>query len=83
VCRATGRDFIVRLGFHCVDEVGKLDCVLNEKHRHVVADQVEVALVGKELHRKATHVTHSVAGTTRALHRGKAHEHRRLFPRIL
>ena len=82
VSRAAGRDFVVRLGFHRVYEVRKLDRVLNEEHRHVVADQVEVALVGKEFHRKAAHVTHGVAGTTWPLHGGKAHEHRGLLARI-
>lgn len=83
VGRAAGRDLVVRLGFHRVDEVGKLDRVLNEKHRHVIADQIEVALVGEELHRETAHVAHGVTGTARPLHGGKTYEHRSLFPRIL
>jgi len=83
VGRTAGGDLIVRLGFHRVDEVGKLDRVLNEEHRHVVADQVEVAFVGEEFHRETAHVTHGIAGAAWSLHRGKAHEHRRLFPWVL
>ncbi len=60
VRRATGRDFIVRLGFHCVDEVGKLDRVLNEEDRHVVADQIEVAFVGEKFHGKTAYVAHGI-----------------------
>ncbi len=73
------RDLVVRLGFHRVDEVGELDGVLDEEHRHVVADQVEVALVGVELGGEAAHVTHGVRRAARALHGGEAHEHRRLL----
>ena len=39
-----------------VDEVRELDAVLDEEHRHVVADQVAVALVGVELDREAADV---------------------------
>ncbi|MCY1333938.1 hypothetical protein D9M69_196790 [compost metagenome] len=82
VGRGAGGDLVVRLGFHRVDEVGELDGVLDEEHRHVVADQVEVALVGIELHREAAHVAHRVGGTARPLHRGEAHEHRRALARL-
>lgn len=83
VGRAAGRNFIVRLGFHRVDKVGELDRVLDEEHWHVVADQIEVALVSEELHRETAHVAHGVTGTAWPLHRGKTHEHRSLFPRVL
>ena len=76
VGRTAGRNLVMRLGFHRVDEVWKFDRILDEEHRHVVAHQVEVAFVGEELHGKTAHVTHGVAGTTRALHRGKTCEHR-------
>lgn len=74
--RGAGGNLIVRLGFHRVDEVGELDRVLDEEHRHVVADQVEVAFVGVELHREAAHVAHRIGGAARPLHGGEAHEHR-------
>ncbi len=83
VSRAAGGDFVVRLGLHRVDEVRELDRVLNEEHRHVVADQIEVAFISEEFHRKAAHVTHGIAGTPWPLHRGKAHEHWGFLARIL
>ena len=43
-----------------VDDVGELDPVLDEEHRHVVADQIEVAFIGVELDREAPHVTNRV-----------------------
>ncbi len=69
-------DLIVRLGFDRMHEVGKLDRILNEEHRHVIADQVEDALVGVELGGETAHVTHGIGRAARALHGGKAHEHR-------
>ena len=50
----------VGLGLGGVDDVGELDAVLDEEHRHVVADQVEGALVGVELHREPSGVTDGV-----------------------
>ncbi len=73
------RDLVVRLGFDRVDEVRKLDGILDEEHWHVVADQVEVALVGVELGGKAAHVAHGVRRAARALHGGEAHEYRGLL----
>ncbi len=72
----------MRLWFYCVHEVRKLDGVLNEKDRHVVADQIEVAFFGVELDRKATHVAHGIARAARALNGREAHEHRGLLARI-
>jgi len=72
----------VRLRFYRVHKVRKFDRVLNEEHWHVVAHQVEVAFISEELHGKATHVTHRIAGTTWALHGGKTHEHRGFMPRV-
>lgn len=53
-------DFIVRLGLDGVHNVGKLDCVLYEEHRNVVADDVPVPLVGVELDREPTNVAHRI-----------------------
>ncbi|MNV50508.1 hypothetical protein D3C71_1425230 [compost metagenome] len=61
VGRATGRDLVMRLGFDRVHEVGKLDRILYEKHRHVIAHQVEVAFVGEELHGETPYITHGIA----------------------
>ena len=51
----------VRLHLHRMDEIGKLDRVLDEEHRDVVADEIEIALVGVELDREAAHVARHVA----------------------
>lgn len=59
--RAASRHLVVGLGFYRVDEVGKLDRVLNEEHRHVVAHQVEVAFVSEELHGETSYVPHGIA----------------------
>ena len=83
VSGAAGGYFIMRLGFYRVNEVRELDRVLNEEHRHVVADQIEVAFIGVKLHRKSAHVTHGIARATRPLDGGKAREHRGLFPWVL
>ncbi|MNF77495.1 hypothetical protein D3C84_596430 [compost metagenome] len=83
VGRATGRDFVVRLGFYRVHEVGELDGVLDKEHRHVVSDQVEIAFVGEELHRETSYVPHGIARPTWTLHRGKTHEHRGFLRRVL
>ncbi|MNO48221.1 hypothetical protein D3C76_385530 [compost metagenome] len=76
VSRAAGRHLVVRLGFDRMYEVRKLDGVLDEKHRHVVANQVEIAFIGIELDGKAAHVAYRVTRASRPLHRGKTHEYR-------
>ena len=59
-------------GFAGVDDVGELDAVLDEEDRDVVADQVEVALVGVELHREAAGVAHRVGRAARAERRSRS-----------
>ena len=71
------RDLVVRLGLDGMDQVGKLDRVLDKKHRDVVAHQVVVALMGVELDRKAARVAHGVGGAARAGHGREARENRR------
>lgn len=65
-----------------MDEVGELDRILDEEHRHVVADQVEVAFVGIELHGEAAYVTHRIRGPARPLHGGETHEDRGTLARL-
>ena len=81
--RASGRDFIVRLRFYGMNKVRKLDRILYEKDRHIVAYQIEVAFVGEKLDRKTANVTHRIPGAPRALHGGETHKHRGLLARIL
>ena len=72
------RDLPVRMRLGGVDDVGELDAVLDEEHRDVVADEVEVALVGVELRREPAGVAHGVGRPARAQHGREADEHRRL-----
>jgi hypothetical protein len=58
-----------------MDDVWKLDAVLNEEDRNVVADEVEVALVGVELHREATGVPDGVGRAAGAEHRREPAEY--------
>jgi len=73
----------VRLHLHRMDQVGKLDRVLDEKHRNVVADEIEIAFLGVEFHREAAHVARQVARAGAARHGGEAHEHFGLLFRVL
>ncbi len=68
---------MMRLGLHRVHQIRKLDRVLDEENRHVVAHQVPVALVGIELHRETAHIASRVLGAPLASHGGEAHEYRR------
>ena len=77
------RKVLVGLLLDRVDDVGKLDRVLDEEHRDVVADEVPVALLGIELHRKAAHVARHVERALVAGDGRKAHEHRGAFARAL
>ena len=48
-------------GWLCgVDQVGKLDRILNEEHGNVVTDKVPIALAGVEFRREATHVARQI-----------------------
>ena len=62
-----------------VNEIAKFFGVLDKKHRGVVPDQVPVAVLGVELHRKAARVALGVGAAFLASHRGEAHEHPRLL----
>ena len=73
----------IGLHFHGMHEVGKLDRVLDEEHRDVVADQIEVAFLGIELHREAAHIARCVARSGAAGHGGEADEHRRFLLGVL
>ena len=68
------RDLAIRVRLGGVDDVGELDAVLNEEHRHVVADQVEGALVGVELHREPAGVADGVGRPSGPEHGRKAGE---------
>ncbi len=85
-CVVRGRrlgHLVMRFRFDGVNQVGKFHGVLNEKHGHVVAHQIEVSLLGVELYREAARVTHRIRRSSGPDDRGEAHEDRRLSCGIL
>ena len=69
----------VRLLLDGVNHVRKLDGVLDEEHRNVVADDVPVAFLGIELDGEAAHVAREVERTLAAGDGREPHEGRRPF----
>ena len=69
----------IRLLFRRVNEVWKLDRVLDEEDRYVVADEVPISFGAVELDRKTAYVTGGIGGTCIAGNRRKAHENRRFL----
>src|SRR5436190_15683736 len=60
-------------------EIRKLDRVLNEKYRHVVADEIPVAALRVKLDGKSAHIARQIERAA-ASHRGReAHESGRHF----
>ena len=76
------RNFVVRLGLDRMDQVRKLDRVLNEKNRHIVANEVPDPFVGIKLDREAAHVASAVSRPAGAGDGRESHEDRRLPRRI-
>ena len=60
VCRLGLGDLTVGLGFRGMDQIGKLDPVLNEEDGDVVSDQIPVPLLRVEAHCKAADVAGGV-----------------------
>ena len=58
--RAGLRIGLVGLHLHRVDQVGELDGVLDEEDRNVVADQIEIALLGVKLDSEASNISGQV-----------------------
>ena len=71
----------IRFGLGGMDDVGKLDGVLDEEDRDVVADQIPIAFLGVELDGKAAHVAGEIERAFRAGDGAEAHEDRRAFRR--
>jgi hypothetical protein len=57
-----------------VNQIRKLDRVLNEEDRNVVADDVPVTGFGIQFNGKAAHVARQVGRTLAAGHRGESNE---------
>ncbi|VTZ63650.1 conserved hypothetical protein [Sinorhizobium medicae] len=68
------RKLPVRLGFYRMYHVGKLDRILDEEDRNIVADQVPIALLGVDLDREATHVAGEIEGALASGDRREPHE---------
>ena len=79
VSRLGLRKGAVRLFLHRVDQVRKLDRVLNEENRYVVADDVPVALLRVELHGEAPDVAGEIDRSLASGDGRKSDEGRRLF----
>ena len=77
------REAAVRLHLHRMDQIGELDRVLDEEHRDVVADQIEVAFLGIELDGEAAHVARQVDRAGAAGDGGEPHEDLGLLLRVL
>ena len=59
-------NFSIWLRLRGVDQVCKLDGVVNEKDWDVIADDILIALLGVELDGKPSHVSHCIATTPRS-----------------
>ena len=66
----------MRLRFYRMDKVRKFMRILNEKHRGIVADQVENTFFGIKFGGKAADIAHRVGRACATLHGRKAHKHR-------
>src|SRR5437762_12836311 len=62
------RKAAIRLLFGGVDDVGKLDRVLNKENGDIVTHEVPVALLGIELHCKPAHIACQVGRPFTACH---------------
>jgi len=57
-----------------MDKIGKLDRILDEEDGDVVANEIEIALVGVEFDRKATNIARQVSGARAAGDGGERRE---------
>ncbi|MNV14017.1 hypothetical protein D3C71_1046860 [compost metagenome] len=74
VRRLSLREGAIRLLLGRVDEIRKLDGVLDEEDRDIVADQIPVAFFGVHLDGKTADVAHEIGRSFVAGDRGKADE---------
>src|SRR5262245_42361492 len=83
MCRLRLRESPIWFLLHGMDQVWKLDGVLNEKHRNIVPDDVPVPFLGIELHSKAANITRQVRRALVAGHGREAYEDRGFLPGAL
>ena len=77
------RHAVMGLGLDSVNQVRKLDRILNKKHRNVVSHQVVIAFAGVELDRKPAHIPDGVGRTLRTSNGRKPDKDRRFHRRVL
>src|SRR5262245_4488730 len=83
MCRLRLRESPIWFLLHGMDQVWKLDGVLNEKHRNIVPDDVPVSFLRIELNRKAADIARQVRRALVAGHGREAYEDRGFLPGAL
>lgn len=58
------RDFLIRFWLTSVDEIWKLESILDEEDRNIVSDNIPVPLLCIKLDCKPSDISHSVGTTT-------------------
>ena len=69
---------LMRFRLDGMDQVGKLDRVLNEENRNVVADQIKVAFFRIEFDGKSANIARQIGRSTGSGHGREADKDRRL-----
>ena len=54
------RYFVKWFGLYCMDQVRKLDRVLNKKDRNVITNQIVVSFLRVEFHRETAYVARKI-----------------------
>src|SRR5664280_41009 len=72
----------VRLHLYGVDQIRKLDSILDKEDRDVIADKIPIAFFSVELDRKSTHVTRSIYRTCATCDGRYSSEYRRFLAHL-
>ena len=75
--------FIVRFRLDRMNEIGKLNSVLNKEDGNIISYQVIVTFFSVELDGKAARVAYCIGRTAKPCHSGKSHKYRSFHRRIL
>src|SRR5580704_9262526 len=73
----------VRLRLYRMNQVGEFNRVLNEKHRNVIANQVEISFAGVKLHGEAADISRQITRAALARYRGETHKDRSSYLGII
>src|SRR5688572_23182294 len=76
-------DLVVRFRFYGMNQIRKLDGVLDEKDGNVIADEVKDAFVRIKLDGETSYVAGKIRGSARSCDSRETHEHGSLPLRIL